>query len=348
MARPVARADHRGRAAAAGQEREGSLIGVAAVTWVRSGFTPLDVTAGLDTRFVRAASGAGRPGRTSALSPEAADSAKSSGAGPSPWREAGAFGRIGGKRRFASGSIAIQATRGGQDGPFHQRPRRPGHGGGGRSRRGQRRAARPPRRRPGDPGRAAGRLAGRPRRGRLGRRLGPRAGPCGLRRARPPHRGGVRRRLRLALRRRGAGRDPGGDRAGGLPRHHQELCRRPAEFRARRRARPGAGPRGRDRHGRRRRGDPGRRPTAGHRRHAPGPQGGGPRRGNGRPLAEVAAAARAAAAAVRSLGLAVSGCTMPGGTAESRLAPGQAELGLGIHGEPGIERIALPPPTSPA
>ncbi|QRE75309.1 dihydroxyacetone kinase subunit DhaK [Methylobacterium aquaticum] len=63
----------------------------------------------------------------------------------------------------------------------------------------------------------------------------------------------------------------------------------------------------------------------------------------GRPLAEVAAAARAAAAAVRSLGLAVSGCTMPGGTAESRLAPGQAELGLGIHGEPGIERIALPP-----
>ncbi len=63
----------------------------------------------------------------------------------------------------------------------------------------------------------------------------------------------------------------------------------------------------------------------------------------GRPLAEVAAAARAAAAAVKSLGLAVSGCTMPGGVAEARLAPGQAELGLGIHGEPGIERIALPP-----
>ncbi len=51
----------------------------------------------------------------------------------------------------------------------------------------------------------------------------------------------------------------------------------------------------------------------------------------------------AAAAAVKSLGLAVSGCTMPGGVAEARLAPGQAELGLGIHGEPGIERIALPP-----
>ncbi|MGX7704043.1 dihydroxyacetone kinase subunit DhaK [Methylobacterium sp. Gmos1] len=63
---------------------------------------------------------------------------------------------------------------------------------------------------------------------------------------------------------------------------------------------------------------------------------------SGRPLAEVAAAARAAAAGVRSLGIAVSGCTMPGGTVEARLAPGQAELGLGIHGEPGIERIALP------
>ncbi|AWB21624.1 DAK2 domain-containing protein [Methylobacterium currus] len=64
---------------------------------------------------------------------------------------------------------------------------------------------------------------------------------------------------------------------------------------------------------------------------------------DGRSLAEVAAAARAAAAGVKSLGIAVSGCTMPGGVAESRLAPGQAELGLGIHGEPGIERIDLPP-----
>ncbi|MFH6785303.1 MULTISPECIES: dihydroxyacetone kinase subunit DhaK [Methylobacterium] len=64
---------------------------------------------------------------------------------------------------------------------------------------------------------------------------------------------------------------------------------------------------------------------------------------SGRSLSEVARVARAAAAGVKSLGIAVSGCTMPGGTAESRLAPGEAELGLGIHGEPGIERIALPP-----
>ncbi|KMO21880.1 dihydroxyacetone kinase subunit DhaK [Methylobacterium platani] len=63
----------------------------------------------------------------------------------------------------------------------------------------------------------------------------------------------------------------------------------------------------------------------------------------GRPLPEVAAAARAAAGGVKSLGIAVSGCTMLGGRAEARLAPGEAELGLGIHGEPGIERIALPP-----
>ncbi|AWN48423.1 dihydroxyacetone kinase [Methylobacterium terrae] len=63
---------------------------------------------------------------------------------------------------------------------------------------------------------------------------------------------------------------------------------------------------------------------------------------SGRSLSAVAGAARAAAAVVRSLGIAVSGCTMPGGTTEARLAPGQAELGPGIHGEPGIERIALP------
>ncbi|MFE1601393.1 dihydroxyacetone kinase subunit DhaK [Methylobacterium sp. ID0610] len=63
----------------------------------------------------------------------------------------------------------------------------------------------------------------------------------------------------------------------------------------------------------------------------------------GRPLAEVAAAARHAAASVQSLGIALSTCTVPGREPEQRLAPGEAELGLGIHGEPGIERIPLPP-----
>jgi dihydroxyacetone kinase len=63
---------------------------------------------------------------------------------------------------------------------------------------------------------------------------------------------------------------------------------------------------------------------------------------SGAPLGEVAALARRTAAAVRTLGIAVSTATIPGTRPEPRLAEGQAELGLGIHGEPGIERIDLP------
>ena len=61
----------------------------------------------------------------------------------------------------------------------------------------------------------------------------------------------------------------------------------------------------------------------------------------GAPLAEVAAAARAAAADIRSLGVALSSCAIPGQPAEARIGDDEAELGLGIHGEPGVERIAL-------
>ena len=61
----------------------------------------------------------------------------------------------------------------------------------------------------------------------------------------------------------------------------------------------------------------------------------------GATLETVADLARRAAAA-KSLGIAVSTCTIPGSSRSERLAEGQAELGLGIHGEPGIERIALP------
>ena len=64
---------------------------------------------------------------------------------------------------------------------------------------------------------------------------------------------------------------------------------------------------------------------------------------SGASLEAVAALARRTAAAARTLGIAVSTATMPGAKPEPRLAEGQAELGLGIHGEPGIERIALPP-----
>lgn len=61
----------------------------------------------------------------------------------------------------------------------------------------------------------------------------------------------------------------------------------------------------------------------------------------GAPLAEVAAAARAAAAEVRSLGVSLSSCAIPGQPFEARMGEDEAELGLGIHGEPGVERIAL-------
>ncbi|MFC6792929.1 dihydroxyacetone kinase subunit DhaK [Methylobacterium komagatae] len=63
----------------------------------------------------------------------------------------------------------------------------------------------------------------------------------------------------------------------------------------------------------------------------------------GLPLEEVAARARRAASAARSLGIAVSTATIPGSRRAERMEEGQAELGLGIHGEPGVERVALPP-----
>ena len=63
----------------------------------------------------------------------------------------------------------------------------------------------------------------------------------------------------------------------------------------------------------------------------------------GRPLAEVAAAARAAAGAIYSLGAALSPCTIPGQRPEQRLSEHELELGLGIHGEPGCERLAIGP-----
>ncbi|CAM2755959.1 MULTISPECIES: dihydroxyacetone kinase subunit DhaK [Methylobacterium] len=62
----------------------------------------------------------------------------------------------------------------------------------------------------------------------------------------------------------------------------------------------------------------------------------------GASLEAVAALARRVADSVQSLGIAVSTATIPGSPRSERLAEGQAELGLGIHGEPGVERIALP------
>jgi dihydroxyacetone kinase len=62
---------------------------------------------------------------------------------------------------------------------------------------------------------------------------------------------------------------------------------------------------------------------------------------SGASLAEVRAAAEETSRAVASLGLALSTCTLPGEVANNRIAEGQAELGLGIHGEPGAKVIAV-------
>jgi dihydroxyacetone kinase len=66
----------------------------------------------------------------------------------------------------------------------------------------------------------------------------------------------------------------------------------------------------------------------------------------GEDLASVAAAARSAAAEIVSLGISLSSCSIPGRAHEEHLGPEEGELGLGIHGEPGVERIALQPAAS--
>ncbi|WPB86610.1 dihydroxyacetone kinase family protein [Sediminicoccus rosea] len=60
----------------------------------------------------------------------------------------------------------------------------------------------------------------------------------------------------------------------------------------------------------------------------------------GLPLAAVAAEARAAAAAVRSMGMALGPCTVPAaGRPGFELPDDMMELGLGIHGEAGLRRV---------
>ncbi|KKZ85808.1 dihydroxyacetone kinase [Rhizobium phaseoli] len=63
----------------------------------------------------------------------------------------------------------------------------------------------------------------------------------------------------------------------------------------------------------------------------------------GEDLKTVAAQARSAAGDIVSLGMSLSTCSVPGQTHEDRLGADEGELGLGIHGEPGVERIALQP-----
>jgi dihydroxyacetone kinase len=59
----------------------------------------------------------------------------------------------------------------------------------------------------------------------------------------------------------------------------------------------------------------------------------------GASLAEVTEVARRAASQIATLGLAVDTCTVPGAKKVDRIGADQVELGLGIHGEPGVELI---------
>ena len=61
----------------------------------------------------------------------------------------------------------------------------------------------------------------------------------------------------------------------------------------------------------------------------------------GAPLAEVVAVATRVAAATKTLGVSLSGVPIPGRPYTERVEAGTAELGLGIHGEPGAHTIQL-------
>ncbi|MBL4615817.1 MAG: dihydroxyacetone kinase subunit DhaK [Magnetovibrio sp.] len=59
----------------------------------------------------------------------------------------------------------------------------------------------------------------------------------------------------------------------------------------------------------------------------------------GASLAEITKAAERVIAGTKSLGMSLDTCTVPGSPKENRIPQGKAELGLGIHGEAGVEQI---------
>jgi dihydroxyacetone kinase-like protein len=64
----------------------------------------------------------------------------------------------------------------------------------------------------------------------------------------------------------------------------------------------------------------------------------------GRDLDQVAAVARKVNANGRSMGVALTSCTVPAaGRPTFEIGEGEMELGVGIHGEPGRERLPLAP-----
>ncbi|MDF1790458.1 MAG: dihydroxyacetone kinase subunit DhaK [Thalassobaculaceae bacterium] len=59
----------------------------------------------------------------------------------------------------------------------------------------------------------------------------------------------------------------------------------------------------------------------------------------GAELDVVTAAARKAIGGMASIGMSLDSCTVPGNAKDNRIPDGKAELGLGIHGEPGVEQV---------
>lgn len=59
----------------------------------------------------------------------------------------------------------------------------------------------------------------------------------------------------------------------------------------------------------------------------------------GADLQTIANAARKVIAGTKSIGMSLDTCTVPGSPKDNRIADGMAELGLGIHGEAGVEQI---------
>ena len=61
----------------------------------------------------------------------------------------------------------------------------------------------------------------------------------------------------------------------------------------------------------------------------------------GASLDDVTRAAQGVVESVASIGMSLDTCTVPGSQREERIPAGKAELGLGIHGEAGIEQVAF-------
>ena len=60
---------------------------------------------------------------------------------------------------------------------------------------------------------------------------------------------------------------------------------------------------------------------------------------SGASLEDITAAAERVIRGTSSIGMSLDTCTVPGSPKEHRVAPGKAELGLGIHGEAGVQQI---------